>query len=80
MKTKKSGRGFNHLMEKEYLNPENETTIVSESSAIGYYDDSFDNPGSSYLWFGEKHHLDREQVEKVVEALNNWLENKRLEL
>jgi len=80
METKKSGRGFNALIEKEYLEPNSETVLVSESSAIGDYEDSFDNPGSSYLWFGDNHHLDREQVAQVVKALNNWLENKRLEL
>lgn len=56
---------------------------VQQSSAIGEYEDSFEKPGSSFLWFGEEH-LTREQVsdylkhdlipEPLVEHCKAWLE------
>ncbi len=69
MKTTISNRGF-HFIKKD------EERIVSESSAIGDYEDS-DFPGSSYLWVGEVQ-LDREEVAQLRDALAHWLENKRL--
>lgn len=56
---------------------------LQQSSAIGDYEDSYDKPGSSFLWFGEEH-LNREQVsvyldcdffpEQMVEHVKAWLE------
>lgn len=49
---------------------------LQQSSAIGDYDDSFDRPGSSYVWLGsgeERMHLNREQVGELVSCLVNWL-------
>ncbi len=69
MKTTVSNRGFRFIKKGEGY-------VVSESSAIGDYEDS-DLPGSSYLWVGEVQ-LDREEVGRLCNALTHWLENKRL--
>ncbi len=71
MKTTISNRGF-HFIKKD------EERIVSESSAIGDYEDSFDIPGSSYLWVGGEVQLNREEIAQLRDALTHWLENKRL--
>ena len=53
--------------------------IVGEASAISTkYDDAFDNPGSSFLYIGRQHRLDREEVKQLIDVLKYWLENKLL--
>lgn len=47
--TTKTDRGFS-IIEFNDVN-DNKCTLQC-SSAIGYYDDSFDRPGSSFLWLG----------------------------
>lgn len=54
--------------------------LVQQSSAIGNYDDSMEKPGSSYLWVGNSHHLNREQVQELVEHLQAWLNTGSLSL
>ena len=78
MKFLKNGRGFRRV---EMLSCENEPRmerLVQESSAIGDYEHSMDVPGSSFLWIGEHHHLDREQVLMLIKVLEFWLAHKRL--
>jgi hypothetical protein len=55
----KTERGFAALFHPEYISgcP---TRLIQESSAIGDYEDAFNKPGSSYLWIGKDHHLNRE--------------------
>lgn len=53
--------------------------LIQESSAVGEYYDSFDNPGSSFLWVGI-HHLSREDIKELIDRLQYWLDNKQLEL
>ena len=55
-----------------------ETRLIEESSAIGGYRDSLDKPGSSYLWVGEDHHLNRKEVSGLIKRLQFWVDNKRL--
>jgi len=50
---------------------------IQESSAIGDYVDSFDCPGSSFLWVGDAH-LCREDVADLIKIMGRWLETKRL--
>lgn len=57
---------------------EKDERLIQESSAVGDYDDSLDNPGSSYLWVGRDHHLDRDQVRELIGHMNAWLTNGRL--
>ena len=73
-----SDRGFYFLLEPNYTEPHAETRLVSESSAIGDYEDSLDKPGSSFLWVGANHHLNREQVAELAAYLQNWLKTGRL--
>ncbi len=73
MKIEKSNRGFTSLTHEPYTKPDADNRIVTESSAIGDYPDSFDKPGSSFLWFGFVHHLNREQVAEVVGHIQRWL-------
>lgn len=78
MRIEHSVRGFRFLMHPAYLSGVDKR-LVSESSAIR---DDIENamirPGSSFLWFGDLHHLNREQVTVLVAALQTWLETGRL--
>lgn len=78
MKLTTTDRGFN-LIEHPH-HPPNGTSIrlVQESSAIGDYDDAMDKPGSSFLWIGADHHLNREAVARLVKAMQRWLDTGRL--
>ena len=78
MKLIETNRGFFAIEGNEYPETEKVSRIIQESSAIGDYSDSFDKPGSSYLWVGNDHHLDREEVLQLVKYMNNWLNNGRL--
>lgn len=72
-------RGFIVVMHEKYPNNHGEQTrLIQESSAIGDYDDSFDRPGSSYLWVGQDHHLNREDVAELISQLHHWLDTGRL--
>lgn len=52
--------------------------LAQQSSAIGDYPDSFDRPGTSFLWLGDHHHLNREEVAALVERLSRWLDTGKL--
>ena len=79
MKTKTSGRGFRYVVAEKYQNEPGEyTRLIGESSAIGNYPDALEDPGSSFLWVGEDHHLSREDVGELIEVLQHWLDHKRL--
>jgi hypothetical protein len=74
MRTELSARGFGFVIHPTYTNEPKETRLVSESSAIGDYEDSMGSPGSSYLWVGVDHHLDREEVEELIGYMQGWLD------
>lgn len=78
MKAIKSDRGFIRIDAPEYLDPKIKSVVIAESSAIGDYEDSMENPGSSYLWVGPSHHLDREEVTELVAMMQHWLDKGRL--
>lgn len=78
MKHGRTIRGFEEVTHPRYApQPEEELEprLVAESSAIGDYADSWDRPGTSFLWVGEAHHLNREEVAELVERLENWLDH-----
>ena len=77
MQVEMTDRGFFVHLYPEYISGKL-ARVVGESSAIGDYNDSMDKPGSSYLWIGEKHHLDREEVRQLRRLLGRWLRNGRL--
>lgn len=81
MRTTGTIRNFRIVIHNKYASePEKDTRLVQESSAVGDYEDSWNKPGSSFLWIGEDHHLNREEVSELIEKLQFWLDNKRLEL
>jgi len=81
MDVKETERGFRVLVEEKYQNEQGVfTRLIQESSAIGDYEDSFDLPGSSFLWIGQEHHLNREQVAELINHMQYWLDNKRLNI
>lgn len=71
-------RGFELIRHPMYGSMQ-DARIVMQSSAIRGYTDSFDKPGSSCLWFGEHHLLNREEVAELVEHLQAWLATGSLE-
>ena len=73
MKVAKTDRGFEYIEKDTYANNPKPARLVGQSSAVGDYEDSFSNPGSSYLWLGDKHHLNREEIKDLVSHLRNWL-------
>ena len=72
MRVKTTERGFPTIVHPKYASDEGETRLVQQSSAIGDYADSFDKPGSSYLWLGDDHHLNREEVRELIRHLSKW--------
>lgn len=84
MKLDTTGRGFEVLFHDAYPPPatsdDTSTRLVGQSSAIGDYDDSFSHPGSSFLWVGDGHHLNREEVAQLVTHLQSWLMTGSLEV
>jgi hypothetical protein len=67
-------RGFPLITHDAYPpKPGEAPRLVQASSAVGPYGDAFDRPGTSYLWVGDRHHLNREQVAGLVRYLQNWL-------
>ena len=77
MRTIKTDRGFKIIEHPTY--PGNDPDrLVQESAAVGGYDDSADRPGSSFLYVGAEHHLDRGQIALLITALQHWLDHKCL--
>src|SRR5690348_18496440 len=75
MKVEKSERGFEYLMHKGYPDPDL-TRLASESSAINTdYEDGMDIPGSSFLWIGANHHLNRAEVQQFIHHLTHWVQH-----
>ena len=83
MKASKTDRGFTVVNHEGYP-PENRPSrpirLIQESSAVGDYDDSMERPGSSFLWVGQDHHLNREEVAELVQRMGQWLATGRLEV
>ena len=54
--------------------------LIQASSAIGDYEDAADRPGTSFLWIGDNHHLNRAEVRQLVSHLQAWLDTGSLEV
>jgi hypothetical protein len=54
--------------------------LAQQSSAIGDYPDAMDRPGTSFLWIGERHHLNREQVAELSKRLQAWVKTGSMKL
>lgn len=81
MKVTKSERGFEFLEHDVYPPDADElySRLASQSSALDMEYEGNAQPGSSYLWIGQNHHLNRKQVEQFVAHLQSWLETGQLE-
>lgn len=77
MNLSKTERGFWRLTHPTYPDQHRER-LLQESSAIGDYKDAPDKAGSSFLWLGAVHHLNRKEVEMARDLLSNWLKTGRL--
>lgn len=75
-----TSRGFQALFHEAYppSSTGHEARLVQQSSAIGNYPDSLEKPGSSFLWVGEEHHLNREEVTELRDILTHWLKTGEL--
>jgi hypothetical protein len=80
MKSEVTERGFIVVTHEKYQNIGKMTRLIQESSAIGDYGDSMDCPGSSYLWIGQDHQLNREGVAELITRMQHWLETGRLKV
>lgn len=81
MQVTRGDRGFRSVTHPVYPpGADKDDRVVTQSSAVGDYDDSWARPGSSYLWVGVTHHLDREEVRQLVRHLEAWLATGSLEL
>ena len=79
MQTRVSSRGFTFVMEEKYQNERGEyTRLISESSAIANDGKALDNPGSSFLWVGADHHLNKDQVAELIGKMQHWLDTGKL--
>lgn len=74
MQVTHSERGF-EIVEHPVYPPTGRTArLLQASSAIGEaYEDGFDNPGSSFLWVSDQHHLNREEVREMMAHCQAWL-------
>lgn len=79
MKAIRTDRGF-VLVTHAAVGRTDDCRLLGESSAIGDYKDAYDNPGSSHLWIGEHHHLDREEVAEMIARMAEWLAFGRLDV
>ena len=80
MKAHKTDRGFVRVEHPAYVDSSRSELLVGESSAIGDYEDSWDTAGSSFLWVGEHHHLNREEVAELIRRMQQWLDLGRLQV
>ena len=77
MKAIKTDRGFIRVEHKSYVG-RLPMRLIQESSAMGPHEFNVNNPGSSYLWVGENHHLNREEIAEMIERMQYWLNTGRL--
>lgn len=67
MKATKTERGFHRVEHQKYAETaETMALLIQESS------------GSSFLWIGQDHHLNREEVRELIDRMEHWLETGRL--
>ena len=74
----RNGRGFETLSHPSQAG--GPARLAQQSSAIGDYEDAVRFPGSSFLWIGDRHHLNRVEVREFIARLETWLSIGSLEL
>jgi hypothetical protein len=80
MEVTKTQRGFQLIDWPSYSEKPVAERLAQQSSAVGEYADAMDRPGSSFLWIGDKHHLNREEVADLIRHLQAWVKTGTLEL
>ncbi len=75
MKVVEERRGFRDLIHPTHENEPKEERLIGESPARS----DLDSPtGSMFLWVGNRHHLDKEEVSELIQHLQHWLDTGRL--
>jgi hypothetical protein len=77
MKVTKSERGFPRLDHEDYPGAQPSVLALASSVIYSKYPDAMQRPGTSALWIGADHHLDREQVAELIQHLQSWLDTGR---
>lgn len=81
MRFTRTERGFGLVVHEGYPpEPGDESRLVQHSSIVLGYPDAFERPGTSALWVGNDHHLNREEVAQLRDRLTRWLETGSLAL
>jgi len=72
MKVEHTNRGFGLVKHIDYgVEVTSHSRLIQESSAIG--DSPHRECGSSFLWVGEHHHLNRDEVRELTGLMIRWL-------
>lgn len=74
----KTLRGFPQLVHPTHKNPDVPTALLEQSSMIDFSQPDSQTPGTSYLWVGKDHHLNRAEVQELVVHLQRWLDKGHL--
>lgn len=81
MTFERTDRGFETVNHPIYADWDaHEARIVQQSSFIGNYTDALERPGTSALWIGRDHRLNREEVAELRDRLSEWLETGSLRM
>ena len=48
--------------------------LVQESSVRADHKTQFNAPSAAYLWLGDNHHLDRDEVVNLISHLKRWVD------
>lgn len=82
MEVRESGNKFPAIVHPEWTDDPapNELVMVAQSSIIGDYPDAAARPGTSALWIGTDHHLNREEVAQLIRHLQSWVDTGSLKL
>ncbi len=79
MKKTTTERGFQIITHDANLEKDGkDIRLVQQSSAIDSSKEGMEQPGSSFLWIGKLHHLNREEVKELRDSLTHWLKTGKL--
>ena len=73
MEIRYTQRNFQYIHHDPYVSNGDDGLIVQSSAINTSYSDSFQRPGSSYLWIKGLFHLNREEIEEMIGYLGTWL-------
>ena len=73
MEIRYTQRNLQYIHHDPYVSNGDDGLIVQSSAINTSYSDSFQRPGSSYLWIKGLFHLNREEIEEMIGYLGTWL-------